>query len=1049
MIWLERKNLKKREEIITWILENVKGWVTSANFWYIMLLILVLLSLGYLYIGIQNAFTPYSTARDANHEYMYIPKILAENAWIYWGNPVGNTMPGIWHQFITFIFSLTWCTNWWLWLSSDNIANTMNNISASFVLIFWIAIIFQLFTLLRTKKEDSEDKKLTEEKWKKGIITIKDLDNKNWIVMWWTTLLLWLTSWMWAFLVIVDNKTDLWVMAISLLALLSGLIFLQCRESNEDKKELLKYIIIAWLLFWFAALAKITAFVDFALFWLLLVWLWFSPIVSLWLWVIVMWLVRKFNILTSALMLTDTNATRLIVIWFVITLIWLILILTKSNKRKNIWTSFYHLIILWVCFLVPFLLFKLPRTTISQLKTNTYTVTNSLKSVFLSYNNIETDKLLAQNTLNTSTLTDIESSENVLSSLDDQDKVDTTFLSSKHRQNFAQCLSAWNIYSEDELNADLQEVVWDWANEDLWRYIWYWWKQFTWEKNWFFWLLKTIRPTSSSCYWLNNDAKVLCNNSSVIESFKIDDIRAIYENGIKQQDSEVWILLKEAIDAYDDAKKAGKLWFISSNNVSLFYDEIVSLRQYYQSHSILSDSWSVYIPYRYLVPLNISFNWSLQNLSSYYTDIWFVWVIIYILLIIALPYAIVKKDKLLISVSLTTLIWWWIRWIIWSAILWYWTVLISRTMITLALFRERLLKKEEDVENPRVLPRILIFVVFIMFLIQILLNFARISSQWASSVFVWYKSSVGKEQIIGADLQGTEKVKYWYWWKNIFNLQFPQYNPIINALADRKDEDWVIIAWTYIQYFLWNQWNIKSDGMLSDFWVKASDWDLCKTYRRLKEDNTRYLIVDPNIGTVTMWEWNETLFYRFFGKLNSTKTEIELDWTITTLVRLGRAGYLDVLSTNNIWSKYAFIVDDDTIRQYFWANLTDEQLILTRAKMAVLQYFDEADSIFQSITNIFMTRILNDTQWWIEDIANIYWLEIDGKKVATAAINYINSKNVDTESLTQDERAVLINYLNIYLAYRNWETNNARSMAQNLLVNSVTWGSQIIALELN
>jgi hypothetical protein len=31
-------------------------------------------------MGIQNAFTPYSTAWDANHEYMYIPKILAENA---------------------------------------------------------------------------------------------------------------------------------------------------------------------------------------------------------------------------------------------------------------------------------------------------------------------------------------------------------------------------------------------------------------------------------------------------------------------------------------------------------------------------------------------------------------------------------------------------------------------------------------------------------------------------------------------------------------------------------------------------------------------------------------------------------------------------------------------------------------------------------------------------------------------------------------------------------------------------------------------------------
>jgi hypothetical protein len=34
---------------------------------------------------------------------------------------------------------------------------------------------------------------------------------------------------------------------------------------------------------------------------------------------------------------------------------------------------------------------------------------------------------------------------------------------------------------------------------------------------------------------------------------------------------------------------------------------------------------------------------------------------------------------------------------------------------------------------------------------------------------------------------------------------------------------------------------------------------------------------------------------------------------------------------------------------YFGANLTDDELILTRAKMAVLQYFDDANSIFSSI----------------------------------------------------------------------------------------------------
>ena len=1054
MIWYERENLKKREETIVSILENFKTWITSANISHILLLILLVVSLWYLYMWIQNAFTPYSTAWDANHDYMYFPKILAENAWIYRWNSVGNNMPWVWHQFLTFIFSLTGCTNWWLWLSSDNIAISMNNLSTSFVLIFWVAIIFQLFSLLASNKKESEESdKVAAKKWKKWLITVQDLSNSNWIIIWWTTLLLWLTSWMWAFLVIVDNKTDLWVMAISLLALLSGLIFLQNRWETKDNKELLKYIIVAWLLFGFAALAKITAFVDLALFWLLLVWLWFSPIMSLGLWIMVMWLVRKFNILTSSVMLTSTNATWFIMIWLTITVIWLILILTKEEKRKNIWTNFYHLIVLWICFVVPFLLFKLPWTTISQIKTNTYSVTNSLKAVFLSYNtenkDVDNYKLLAQNVTTEENNTDEESDSRSNSSLDEQDLIDLSIINTNKQPDFFQCSKEWNIYSEEELNKDLQEVVWDWAAEDLWRYIGYWWKQFTWENNWFFWLMKLLWPSSDTCYGLNNDAKVLCNNSGVIESFKIEDIRAIYENWISNQNSEAWLLLNEAINAYDEAKKAWKLSFVSSNNSALFYDEIVSLRQYYQSHSILSESWSVYIPYRYLVPLNISFNRSLQNLSSYYTDIWFIWVILYILLIIALPYAAFKKDKPLIAISLTTLIWWWIWRIIWSAILWYGTVLISWTMITVALFWDRLLKKEDDVENLRILPWILTFIVFIIFIIQILLNFARIASQWASSVFVWYKSSVGKEQIIDENLEATEKIKYWYWRKNIFDLQFPQYNPIINALANRKNEDWVIVAWTYIQYFLWNQWNIKSDWMLSDFWVKTSDWDLCKTYWRLRNNNTRYLIVDPNIWTVTMWEWNETLFYRFFGKLNNTKTEIELDGTITTLVRLARAWYLKLLSTNNIWSKYAFVVDDNTIREYFWANLTDEQIILTRAKMAVLQYFDDADSIFQSIWNIFMTRIMYDTVAWVEDIANIYGLEIDSEKVASAAYNYINWKNTNVEWLSQNERAVLINYLNIYLAYQNWDNNNAWSMVQNLLVNSVSWWSQVIALELN
>jgi hypothetical protein len=323
----------------------------------------------------------------------------------------------------------------------------------------------------------------------------------------------------------------------------------------------------------------------------------------------------------------------------------------------------------------------------------------------------------------------------------------------------------------------------------------------------------------------------------------------------------------------------------------------------------------------------------------------------------------------------------------------------------------------------------------------------RISSQWANSVFVWYKGNIGNEQPIDENLQVSQnlKMKRWFGWKDIFDLQFPQYNPIINAMADRADNDWVIIAWTYIQYFLWNQWNIKWDWMLESFRKNSSDWDLCKTYRRLRNDNTKYLIIDPNIGTVTMWEWNETLFYRFFAKLNSNKTKIEKDGTITTLVRLAKNGYLKLISTNNLWAKYAFIVDDSTIRNYFWWNLTDEELILTRWKMAVLQYFQDANSIFSSIAGIFISRIMNDPKWWIEDIADIYWLEIDSEKVANVASTYINklSNRESTQwlakDLSQSERSVLLSYINLYLWYKQWWESAISSNIQNLLLSSVTW----------
>lgn len=1105
MIRYERKQLWKQWEILWDILEKYRAWFTSwtwnlnskdfwnwKKIWFLIMSLPIILSLAYVYLWIQNAFTPYSTARDANHEYMHKPKILAENAGIYRWNDYANTMTAFWNQFITFIFSLTNSTNWWFWLSPDNIAISMNNLSAIFTLIFWIAIIFQAFSLLNNKKEKDENEKSELKKWKNTIVET-EIKNWNWINIWWHILLLWLTGWMWAFIVIVDNKSDLWVMALSSLALLAGLIFIQKKVNSKSQKEILKYILIAWLFFWFAALAKITAFVDLVLFGLLLIWLRFSCLTSLGLWIMMMWIVRKFNILTSSVMLTSSNATWLIIIWWIITIIWLCIHLSKSLNRKNLRKDFKILIILGIWFIIPLILFKLPRTIISQIITDDYSIWNSLKSVFLSIdtNNEKNDynKFLAQNIENDKILNSENSPDyELISSIEQQDKINNFTLNSKRNKTFNQCASAGNIYSEEELNEWIQEVTygWNWW-EDYWRYIWFWRKEFTktnifsidedtankkwfkffkflrpksnecnWltdteniicEKNTIYSLMKTLWPTSDTCYGFNHDAKVLCNNATIIDSFKIDDLRAIYDNWIKNKEWEAWLLLKQAIDAYNKAKSEWKLWFWVSYT-TIFHDEIVNLRQYYQSHSIASNKESINIPYRYLVPLNISLNWSLQNLSSYYTDIGFFWIIVYALLLISLIYAIIKKEKVLISSTLTTLIWWGIRWIIWSAILRYGTALISRTIISLAIFRDKILHKEKD-KNPKIIPQILIIIVWVFFWIQIIFNFLRIASQWASWVFVRYKWNVGNIQMIDDNLNTINKTKYWYTQKNIFDLQFPQYNPIINALTNRKNEDWIEIAWTYIMYFLWNQWYIKDDGFLLNFLTKTSDWDLCKSYRRLKNDNIRYIIVDPNIWTVAMWEWNESLFYKFFGKITNNK--IEKDGWIITFIKLNNAWYLHLLSTNNLWSKYAFTLDDNVIRSYFGENLTDEELILTRWKMAVLQYFDDANSIFWSIAGIFISRIMNDTKAWLEDIANIYWLEIDSEKTAKVATSYINWQASEwfAKDLTQDERTALITYVNLYLWYKQWWEGAISSQIQNLLLSSVTWWSQIIALELN
>ncbi|HBB03462.1 TPA: hypothetical protein DCZ39_00965 [Patescibacteria group bacterium] len=98
-----------------------------------------------------------------------------------------------------------------------------------------------------------------------------------------------------------------------------------------------------------------------------------------------------------------------------------------------------------------------------------------------------------------------------------------------------------------------------------------------------------------------------------------------------------------------------------------YKEQIVALRQYYQNHTIKTDAGKINIPYRYLIPFNVTFNRSLQNLSSYYTDIGFVRLLILMLLVLGFVYAMFNakrfnQDTNLVVLSSITIIgraiWW-------------------------------------------------------------------------------------------------------------------------------------------------------------------------------------------------------------------------------------------------------------------------------------------------------------------------------------------------------------------------------------------------------
>lgn len=97
-------------------------------------------------------------------------------------------------------------------------------------------------------------------------------------------------------------------------------------------------------------------------------------------------------------------------------------------------------------------------------------------------------------------------------------------------------------------------------------------------------------------------------------------------------------------------------------------------------------------------------------------------------------------------------------------------------------------------------------------IVQFLLNFIRIGSQGGGGIFVQYKTANSKTQDVTDQLIVQSKVKYGISGKDIFDLQFPHYNKTIKAIdANPENKEAVLIAGTYMPYFVLNQYNIISD----------------------------------------------------------------------------------------------------------------------------------------------------------------------------------------------------------------------------------------------
>lgn len=1005
------------QSVKTWrneTLDNAKQTWLLWKIWKILLIITGIVWLWYLFYGYLLSYMPYSTAWDANHAYMFYPKMRALNHWVYWFEASMNSLPRFWDMFITFWFSVSQPLKWRSGISPDTIALVTNFFSGVFVLLLWIGVVRVLVEYL-TNALDKATKKIVNVPFLMGL----------WSILW----ISWLTSGMWAFLVFVDNKTDLWMLTFLLLWLLAWLYALGVYRNWSDTKTVstswwFRPIVLSWIFFAWWVLSKPTALFDLITFTVFTRWTLIWLVSALWIVSIVIWILVYLQIKGMGTYMPQSRAKYFIWLWG----IGIITSIKKFFWWKNIWKHITFMLI-WVCaVIIPLVVIKWA-----------FVIPDALINENRQIQDVPKRILFAQNT---------ENPWNTENMPTDQDSLPST-ASTVPSPSVCSLSSEW-LNDTQDLYTGLKEIKpWRWFNEDVQRYVWYWWKWWSAdnEKPYMGWVAEFL---PYGCFWYE-PAKTLCTYRDAINSLDTQWLTQLLD----ELPADSW--------QYENIQTI-LAWIPGNENPTMrdlqqnFATELRDLRNYYEDRTVLvaeewinTDEWvkyinALFVPYKFLNFLNMTYNRSLKNSASYYTDIGFHRLILLLVIVFAWVYAIAYRKKHLWVVALSA----WVSWILWHLVAWWiiwynlwvitWSILVAVAFWFYASNDYTTFRNNNSSKILTYSISTILVILVGLILLQTVANMVRIVSHSAriGPVFLWYKSNQIVETTFDDSLQRSQKAVR-YDQEATFNNQFPHYKKFIDQANNRNPGEWIWIAWTYLRYFVENQNNVKYDQLIQWIWPNFTDNNVCRTALRFDDLWLNYMLLDLNIWTVVQGEWNRSLYYRFFGEVNPLSWAIETDGAITMMTKLVENWYYRLFSTNNIWTKYAWTLPSES----FW-ELSGDELTLFRARMAVARYAwsPQNNSFLDSIIDVANQRV--DTWVFMDDLADIYGLEIRTNAMLDAVRTGLTAEFI--ASLTQDERQIL----DLFMGLRQMKEQNPQQFAwnmRNIITNSVFSSNQIAVIQ--